>query len=73
MLSNIFIYSNIHISLGYGDITIFSGEDYVENWRIFIAVLYMCLSLVVSVVGLQGGLDGIYNPFKKRIDIFLSR
>lgn len=33
----------------------------------------MCLSLVVSVVGLQAGLDGSYNPFKKRIDIFLSR
>jgi len=73
LISSLYFASVTISTVGYGDITIFSGEDYVENWRIFIAVLYMCLSLVVSVVGLQAGLDGSYNPFKKRIDIFLSR
>lgn len=67
-------FASVTIStVGYGDITILSGEEHVENWRVFIAIIFMILSLVVSVVGLQAGLDTQFNPFRRRIDLFLKR
>ena len=69
-------FASVTIStVSYGDITILSGEQHVdvENWRVFIAIIFMILSLVVSVVGLQAGLDTQFNPFRRRIDLFLKR
>jgi hypothetical protein len=60
-------------TVGYGDITVLGGEDFVENWRIFVGIIFMILSLVVSVVGLHAGLDTHFNPFRRRIDDFLRR
>ena len=60
-------------TVGYGDVTVIGGEDYVESWRIFVSIIFMILSLVVSVVGLQAGLDTQFNPFRQRIDLFMRR
>ena len=66
-------------TVGYGDVTVLvSYEDdletpYPQNWRIFIATIYMILSLVVSVVGFQAGLDSQFSPFRKRVDLTFTR
>jgi hypothetical protein len=67
-------------TVGYGDVTVlvnYEGFDstapYPQNWRIFIATIYMILSLIVSVVGFQAGLDSQFNPFRRRLDLTLTR
>lgn len=59
-------------TVGYGDITVL-GDEYVENWRLFIGIMFMVVSIVVSVVGLQAGLDSQFHPFRRRIDVFVKR
>ena len=64
---------------GYGDVTVFVGSDdpeatpAPETWRVFLGILYMILSLVVSVVGFQAGLDSHFSPFRRRLDGFGRR
>ena len=71
-------------TVGYGDVTVlvnyddrsdFGVEDapYPQKWKIFIATIYMILSLVVSVVGFQAGLDSQFYPFRRRVEIFGAR
>ena len=83
-LSALFFASATMSTVGYGDVTVLintytSNEDndidtpYPGSWRIFIATLFMILSLVVSVVGFQAGLDSHFHPFRQRIDIFGRR
>lgn len=66
-------------TVGYGDVTVlvsYEGDfdsPYPEKWRIFIATIYMILSLIVSVVGFQAGLDSQFNPFRRRVDLTLTR
>jgi hypothetical protein len=71
--SSLYFASVTMSTVGYGDITVLVGEDSVENWRIFIGIVFMIISLVVSVVGLHAGLDTQFNPFRRRIDDFLRR
>ena len=72
-LSPLYFASVTMSTVGYGDLTVLGDEDYVENWRLLIAIIFMIFSLLVSVVGLQAGLDSQFNPFRRRIDIFLNR
>jgi hypothetical protein len=61
-------------TVGYGDITVLVGEnEYVDSWRIFIGILFMIISLVVSIVGFQAGLDAHFHPFRRKIDLFVKR
>jgi len=77
-LSALFFASATMSTVGYGDVTVFVGANDTsssnepETWRIFIAILFMILSLVVSVVGFQAGLDSQFHPFRRRLD-FLSK
>ena len=61
--------------VGYGDVTIFKGgtSSSPQTWRILVAILFMILSLVVSVVGFQAGLDSSFYPFRRRLDVFGNR
>ena len=68
-------------TVGYGDVTVLVNYDgdldstapYPQKWRIFIATIYMILSLIVSVVGFQAGLDSHFSPFRRRVDLTLTR
>ncbi len=66
-------------TVGYGDVTVLVNYDgdfdtlYPQKWRLFIATIYMILSLIVSVVGFQAGLDSQFNPFRRRVDLTLAR
>jgi len=66
-------------TVGYGEVTVLVNHDdfvtspYPQNWRIFIATIYMILSLVVFVVGFQAGLDSHFHPFRRRLVIFGKR
>ena len=52
----------------------FPNNEYdVESWRIFIATLYMILSVIVTVIGFRAGLNSNYHPFRRRLDIFGNR
>ncbi|KAL7526364.1 hypothetical protein ACHAXR_002992, partial [Thalassiosira sp. AJA248-18] len=77
-LSSLFFASATMSTVGYGDRTVFTGSDELdtdepETLRVFIAILFMIFSLVVSVVGFQAGLDSQFNPFRRRLDIFGKR
>ena len=72
-LSPLYFASVTMSTVGYGDLTVLGSDEYVESWRLFIAIIFMIFSLLVSVVGLQAGLDTQFNPFRRRIDIFLNR
>lgn len=80
-LTSLFFASATMSTVGYGDVTVLvnyvsdfeSTAPYPQNWRIFIATIYMILSLVVSVVGFQAGLDSQFHPFRRRADIFGKR
>jgi len=67
-------------TVGYGATTVMSGGNSFddgsplpEKWRIFIATLFMILSLVVSVVGFQAGLETSFYPFRRRLNVFGRR
>jgi len=53
--------------------TAYIEEDTVERWRVFIATLYMILSLIVTVIGFRAGLNTDFRPFRGRLDIFGNR
>jgi len=82
-LSALFFASATMSTVGYGDVTVLQNSghnlDTIDNsnepetWRIFIAILYMILSLIVSVVGFQAGLDSHFHPFRQRLDTFGRR
>ena len=78
-LTSLFFASATMSTVGYGDVTVLVNYDgdfdapYPEKWRIFIATIYMILSLIVSVVGFQAGLDSQFNPFRRRVDLTLTR
>ncbi len=80
-LTSLYFASATMSTVGYGDVTVLVNYDadfestspYPQNWRIFIATIYMILSLVVSVVGFQAGLDSHFHPFRRRADIFGKR
>ena len=74
-LSALFFASATMSTVGYGDVSVFVGSDDLDapapqTWRIFIAILFMIASLVVSVVGFQAGLDSQLYPFLCRLDVF---
>ena len=67
-------------TVGYGTTTVLVGENNYdddvpssEKWRIFIAILFMILSLIVLVVGFQAGLETSFSPFRRRLDVFGHR
>ena len=77
-LSALFFASATMSTVGYGDVSVFVGSDDLDapapqTWRIFIAILFMIASLVVSVVGFQAGLDSQFYPFLHRLDVFGKR
>jgi hypothetical protein len=74
-LTSLYFASATMSTVGYGDVTVLVGDDSdnTENWRIFIAVLFMILSLIASVIGLQAGLDSHFHPFRRRLDVFVTR
>lgn len=83
-LTSLFFASATMSTVGYGDVTVlvnyddradFGVEDppYPQKWKIFIATIYMILSLVVSVVGFQAGLDSHFHPFRQRVEMFGAR
>jgi len=82
-MSALFFASATMSTVGYGDVTVLfnSGNDVniddapepPGSWRIFIATIYMILSLVVSIVGFGAGLDSKFHPFRQRFDIFGKR
>ena len=59
--------------MGYGDVTVLKGDGDVEGWRVLIATIFMVMSLIVSVVALQFGLDSKFSPFRRRSDQFCGR
>ena len=59
--------------MGYGDVTVLKGDGDVEGWRVLIATIFMVMSLIVSVVALQFGLDSKFSPFRRRFDQFCGR
>jgi len=84
-LSALFFASATMSTVGYGDVTVLynsanpdidtgtTTSSDVETWRIFIATIYMILSLIVSVVGFQAGLDNNFSWIRQRLDIFGRR
>jgi len=80
-LSSLYFASVTMSTVGYGDVTVLVNYDgdldstapYPQKWRIFIATIYMILSLIVSVVGFQAGLDSHFSPFRRRVDLTLTR
>mmetsp|Transcript_206 Transcript_206/g.348 ORF Transcript_206/g.348 Transcript_206/m.348 type:complete len:1383 (+) Transcript_206:113-4261(+) len=80
-LTSLFFASATMSTVGYGDVTVLVNYDgdfdsispYPQKWRIFIATVYMILSLIVSVVGFQAGLDSHFHPFRRRLDLTLTR
>ena len=78
-LSSLFFASATMATVGYGDVTVFVGNEDVmdtpepEGWRVFIAILFMIVSLIVSVIGFQAGLDSQFNLFRRRLDVFGKR
>ncbi len=75
-LTSLYFASTTSSTVGYGDVSIFSGGEELtepESWRIFIAILFMILSLVVSIVGFQAGLDSNFELFRRKLDLFANR
>ncbi|KAL7452366.1 hypothetical protein ACHAWC_004089, partial [Mediolabrus comicus] len=83
-LTSLFFASATMSTVGYGDVTVLVNYDdrsdygvedppYPQKWKIFIATIYMILSLVVSVVGFQAGLDSHFHPFRQRVEVFGAR
>jgi len=77
-LSSLYFASTTSSTVGYGDVSIYSLSNEDESaepgsWRILIAILFMILSLVVSIVGFQAGLDSHFHPFRRKLDLFAQR
>ncbi|KAL7547215.1 hypothetical protein ACHAWF_010540, partial [Thalassiosira exigua] len=77
-LNALFFASATMSTVGYGDVSVFVGSDDPDtpepsSARVFVATLFMILSLVVSVVGFQAGLDSQFSPFRQRLDVFGRR
>ena len=80
-LAALFFASATMSTVGYGDVTVFtsgggsaaSSAPEPDAGRVFLAILFLILSLVVSVVGFQAGLDSHFSPFRRRLDVFGRR
>ena len=81
LLTPLYFASVTMSTVGYGDVTVLinknvDGEEddaIVENWRIFIATLYMLLSLMVTIVGFLAGYNSRFRPFRGHLSKFGNR